>query len=72
MLSCRKRQFIMLSRKGRCTCHMIRTKNIYHVLKMEYTFDFPLQISLDWRPAYSISGGGFYGVGFGLGVRYRF
>lgn len=32
----------------------------------------PLNISVDWRPAFSISGGGFYGVGFGLGVRYRF
>ena len=32
----------------------------------------PLNLSLDWRPAYSITGGGFYGVGIGLGVRYRF
>ena len=32
----------------------------------------PLNISLDWRPAFSLTGGGFYGVGVGLGVRYRF
>ena len=32
----------------------------------------PLNISLDWRPAFSLGGGGFYGVGIGLGVRYRF
>lgn len=32
----------------------------------------PLGISLDWRPAIFLTGGGFGWEGFGLGIRYRF
>ena len=41
---------------------------------LEYNFDFPLQISLDWRPSWSIipTGRGFGYEGFALGLRYRF
>lgn len=43
-------------------------------LGMEYNFDFPLQLSLDWRPSWTIlpSGRnlGYQGVAFG--IRYRF
>lgn len=41
---------------------------------LEYNFDFPLQISLDWRPSWNIipSGRGFGYEGFALGLRYRF
>lgn len=41
---------------------------------IEYNFDFPLQLSLDWRPSWSIipSGHGFGYDGVAVGVRYRF
>ena len=40
----------------------------------EYNFDFPLQLSLDWRPSWSLipSGRGFGYEGFAFGIRYRF
>lgn len=40
----------------------------------EYNFDFPLQLTLDWRPSWSLipSGRGFGYEGFALGIRYRF
>lgn len=41
----------------------------------EYNFsDIPLQLSLDWRPSFSIlpAKRGFGYDGFGLGIRYRF
>ena len=39
----------------------------------EYNFaSIPLQMSLDWRPCFSITGGGFGWQGFALGIRYRF
>ncbi|MGL6022371.1 MAG: hypothetical protein ACRC0A_04625 [Chitinophagaceae bacterium] len=44
---------------------------------MEYNFDIPIQLSIDYRPSLGISIGDptrFYGgwLGFGLGVRYKF
>lgn len=43
---------------------------------LEYCFSFPLQISLDWRPMFSIirpdDVNGFYGAGAALGLRYKF
>lgn len=41
---------------------------------MEYNFaSIPLQLSLDWRPAfYFLHGTAFGWQGFGLGIRYRF
>lgn len=42
-------------------------------LGAEYNFSaIPLGLSLDWRPAFSFTGGGFGWQGFALGVRYRF
>lgn len=39
----------------------------------EYNFNFPLRLSLDYRPAFQItSGSGFIGDGIALGVRYKF
>lgn len=39
---------------------------------LEYDFDFPLQLTVDFRPMWSFLGyGGFWGGG-ALGVRYRF
>ncbi|MBR1576855.1 MAG: hypothetical protein IJ654_10485 [Bacteroidales bacterium] len=40
---------------------------------LEYTFDFPLQISLDWRPWFNFVDG-FFGhySGAALGIRYAF
>ena len=39
----------------------------------EYNFaSIPLQMSLDWRPCFSITGGGFGWQGFALGIRYSF
>lgn len=32
----------------------------------------PLNLSLDWRPAFFLTGGAFGWEGFGLGIRYRF
>ncbi len=45
---------------------------------IEYNFDFPLQLSLDWQPAYYLVpfpetlNKGFHGGNVGLGVRYKF
>lgn len=41
---------------------------------LEYNFDFPLRLSLDWRPAIQINANrsGFIGDGIALGVRYKF
>ncbi len=41
---------------------------------IEYTFHFPLQLSIDWRPQIGLWSGGFnlWGYGPALGVRYRF
>lgn len=39
---------------------------------VEYCFNFPLQLSLDWRPSFTFLGGGFGYYGIGLGVRYKF
>ena len=42
-------------------------------LGLEYTFSFPLQLSLDWRPLFTlIPGTGFGWNSFGLGIRYAF
>lgn len=42
----------------------------------EYNFPIPLQISLDWRPMFSLvrpdEVKGFHGEGVALGIRYRF
>ena len=39
----------------------------------EYNFaSIPLQMSLDWRPCFSITCGGFGWQGFALGIRYSF
>lgn len=41
---------------------------------VQYNFDFPLQLSIDWRPTWTILPAGkdigYYGLG--LGLRYRF
>lgn len=40
---------------------------------LEYTFDFPLQLSLDWRPMFNLipsTNFGWYGLA--LGIRYHF
>jgi len=41
---------------------------------LEYNFDIPIRLSLDYRPAFQLSGNGngFIGDGIALGVRYRF
>ena len=39
---------------------------------LEYTFNFPLQISLDVRPQFSFTNFGFWGWAPHLGLRYRF
>jgi len=42
-------------------------------LGFEYIFDFPLQLSLDWRPIYYFGDNhGFHGTSIALGVRYKF
>lgn len=42
-------------------------------LGLEYNFAIPLQLSLDWRPAFYLTPEtGFYGNSVGLGIRYRF
>lgn len=41
-------------------------------LGLEYIFDFPLQISLDWRPMFNFIHGGFGWYSVGLGLRYAF
>ncbi len=40
---------------------------------LEYTFDFPLQISLDWRPCFNLMNGFAWApYGAALGIRYAF
>lgn len=39
---------------------------------MEYNFNIPLQMSLDWRPVFNFVHGGFDAMGLALGIRYRF
>lgn len=41
-------------------------------LGMEYNFNLPLQLSLDWRPVFNFVHGGFGWQGVALGIRYRF
>ena len=42
-------------------------------LGMEFEIpSIPLNLSLDWRPTYYFTGGGFGWQGFALGIRYRF
>ena len=41
-------------------------------LGMEYNFNIPLQLSLDWRPVFNFIHGGFGWQGVALGIRYRF
>ena len=40
---------------------------------IEYNFNFPLRLSLDWRPAFRLNGNGngFIGDEIALGIRYR-
>lgn len=42
------------------------------MIGMEYNFNIPLQLSLDWRPVLNLFHGGFGWQGIALGVRYRF
>lgn len=39
---------------------------------MEYNFNLPITLSLDWRPAYYFQYNGFGWQGLALGIRYRF
>jgi hypothetical protein len=40
---------------------------------IEYNFNIPIRLSLDYRPAFQISNGSsFIGDGIALGIRYRF
>jgi hypothetical protein len=39
---------------------------------IEYNFNIPLQLSLDWRPAFTFIDSDFDYFGLSLGVRYRF
>ena len=42
-------------------------------LGLEYTFSFPLQLSLDWRPCFNfVNGFGWSPYGVALGIRYAF
>ena len=41
-------------------------------LGLEYNFNAPIQLSLDWRPVINFIHGGFGWQGIALGVRYRF
>ena len=41
-------------------------------LGLEYNFNIPLQLSLDWRPVFNFIHGGFGWEGIALGIRYRF
>lgn len=38
---------------------------------LEYNFSFPIQLSVDYRPGVSITGGGWFND-FGFGIRWRF
>ena len=40
-------------------------------LGLEYNFNIPLQLSLDWRPVFNFIHGGFGWEGIALGLRYR-
>ncbi len=43
------------------------------ILGLEYTFEeIPINISLDWKPAINLVGGGYWADGFALSVRYVF
>ena len=43
------------------------------VLGLDYKFaDFPINLSLDWKPAFNIIGSGFYGTDGALSIRYTF
>lgn len=43
------------------------------IIGMEYNFDFPLNLSLDWKPSFNLIGyGTFIGDGFALSARYYF
>ena len=49
------------------------TAGIAGQLGMEFEIpSIPLNLSLDWRPTYYFTGGGFGWQGFALGIRYRF
>ena len=41
-------------------------------LGLEYNFNAPIQLSLDWRPVINFIHGGFGWQGIALGIRYRF
>lgn len=41
-------------------------------LGVEYNFNAPINISLDWRPVFNFIHGGFGWQGVALGLRYRF
>lgn len=42
-------------------------------LGMEYNFNLPIQLSLDWKPGFNFLGGGYFAwQSIALGVRYRF
>lgn len=43
------------------------------IIGMEYTFDVPINLGLDWKPAFNLtSPAGFWGDGIALSVRYTF
>ncbi|MBP5171290.1 MAG: hypothetical protein ILP04_04445 [Bacteroidales bacterium] len=42
------------------------------MIGLEYNFQIPLTLSLDWRPTFYFLDGGFAAASFGLGIRYRF
>ena len=48
------------------------TLGIAGQLGLEYNFNIPLQLSLDWRPVFNFIHGGFGWEGIALGIRYRF
>ena len=42
------------------------------IIGIEYNFDFPLLLSLDFRPELNLLNGGGFGSDFGLSARYQF
>ncbi len=47
--------------------------DVFGQIGIEYRFNAPFSVSLDWRPTFRILGGtGFYADGIALSVRYRF
>ena len=43
------------------------------ILGLEYTFEeIPINVTLDWKPAINLVGGGYWADGFALSVRYVF